>query len=258
MFITDAESGYDNVPEFSFAAQAARSLAEMGVKIHPVLCYDPDVGPDTTAEEQLHWYATITNGNMVSAPLPACRFVPGVTSNPTWIVKLTPITPFDSFRLKVRSSEPTQKEGFYTFSIWVDFFCKAVPWHEFFVTELMANLEKAEIPPLVPEPPTPQAPPPPIGVSLFADPIEQAIGETIDFTWDITSPPEVVPTNVMLTLIDPTAVEHDYDQGTTLSGTYSWTVTGPEGSWMATMTYTYDYLGTTYYAGAFASFTVTP
>jgi len=259
VFITDAESGFDDARDFTHAAPAARELAEMGVKIHPVLCFqDPELmgTPDPIAEEQCHWYAAISNGNMVYAPLPACRFVPGVTSNPTWIVKLTPITPFDSFRLKLNSSTPTQKEGFYTFHIWVDFFCKAVPWHEFFVTELMANLEKAEIPPYVPEPPGIPVPPPPITVSLTTDPFEQNLGADIDFIWEIISPPEVTPINVMLRLTDPDGVTYGYDQGTTLAGTLTWTAIEPTGWWMATVTYQYQYGANTYATGAFADFQV--
>jgi hypothetical protein len=256
VFIGDAPSGFNDLPEFTHAMNAAWALAEMGVKIHSVLCFNPDFPPADPTWPQYEYYALISNGNFVPAPLPACRFVPGVTSNPTWIVKLTPITPFDSFRLKLRSSEPTQKEGFYTFYIWVDFFCKAVPWHEFFVTELMANLEKAEIPPWLPPPPTPGPPPPPIGVSLTADPIRVAVGSDITFTWTIDSPPEVTPVGVTLDLYPPVGASFNIYAGTDLAGTETWTAAEPTGPWSATVTYEYMYEGVTYYAGAFASFTV--
>ena len=192
VFISDAESGFNDLPESTHAMNDAWALAEMGVKIHSVLCFDPDLGPDPNAWSQLEYYALISNGNFVPAPLPTCRFLPEITSDPTWMVKLTPITPFDSFRLKPRSSPPTQKEGFYTFHIWVDYYSKAVPWEEFALTQLMANLEKANTPPYLP--------PPPIGVSLSINPISRPVGGNIVFTWTVTSPslPEPVPQKVEL------------------------------------------------------------
>lgn len=258
VFISDAQSGYNDAPEFSYAVQAARGLVDKGVKIHSVLCYVTT--PNPTAEAQLKWYAEVSNGNFIYAPLPNCRLVPGVTSNPTWIVKLTPITPFDSFRLKRASSPPTEKKGNYTFGIWVDFFCKAVPWHEFFVTELTANLEKAEIPPYVPEPPMETPVPPKISVGLIADPIEARITGTITFTWGpiLPWPPECTLTHVQLSLIPPAGATIEFDEDLKLTGSEVWTVVGPAGGWKGQVTYTYDYMGTTYYAGAFATFTVLP
>jgi len=141
--IGDSEPGFDDAFEFAPDGPTVTSvlaLAEAGIKVHSVLC-----GPDEVPENMIYrWYADVTGGHFVHG---ADRIVPGVTRDPTWIVKLTPITPFDSFRMPLRSSEPTMKEGFYTFHIYVDFFCKAVPWHEWFLTELTAHLEKAEIPP---------------------------------------------------------------------------------------------------------------
>lgn len=255
VFISDAQSGYNDAPDFSYAVHAANGLVEKGVKIHSVLCYSTT--PDPTAEKQLKWYAAVSNGNFVSAPLPNCRLVPGVTSNPTWIVKLTPITPFDSFRLKLNSSTPTMKQGYYEFGIWVDFFCKAVPWHEFFVTELTAHLEKAEIPPEVPIPPI-DHPSPPIGVALTIDPIEQNVGSNIIFSWVITSPPEVTPVHVELTLDPPTGPVISFDEDLTLAGSETWKAIVPTGGWTITVTYTYKYMGVTQYAGAMGTFTVLP
>lgn len=251
VFISDAESGYADAPDFSYAMHAAWGLVEKGVKIHSVLC-----GPYEEPEaSQLWYYSAISGGNFIYAP--DCRLVPGVTSNPTWIVKLTPVTPFDSFRLKRASSEPTMKQGYYEFSVWVDFFCKAVPWHEFFVTELTAHLEKAEIPPITPPPPIETPPPPPIGVALTIDPIEQVIGEPITFSWVITSPPEVTPVHVELTLDPPVGAVIPFDEDLDLTGSEIWTAIAPAGEWTVTVTYTYMYMGTTYYAGAMGTFWVT-
>ena len=250
VFISDAESGYNDKPDFSYAMHAAWGLADKGVKIHSVLC-----GKDENPEgAQLRYYAAISGGNFVNAP-DGSRFVPGVTSNPTWIVKLTPITPFDSFRLRLASSPPTEKKGYYEFGIWVDFFCKAVPWHEWFVTELTAHLEKAELPPYRPPPPI-EKPPPPIGVALTIDPIEQVVGEDILFSWVITSPPEVTPVHVELTLDPPVGAVIPFDEDLHLTGSRTWKAILPAGEWTITVTYTYIYSGTTYYAGAMGTFYV--
>jgi len=253
VFVSDAESGYNDKAEFSYAMHAAWGLADKGVKIHSVLC-GPYEDPEAS---QLWYYSAISGGNAIYAPLPDCRLVPGVTSNPTWIVKLTPITPFDSFRLKIHSSEPTMKQGYYEFYIWVDFFCKAVPWHEYFVTELTAHLEKAEIPPYTPPPPIPTPPPPPIGVALRIDPITQVVGDNIIFSWVITSPPEVTPIHVDMKLVPPVGAVITFDEDKKLTGSETWKAILPLGEWKVEVTYTYDYMGTTYYAGAMGTFYVT-
>ena len=256
VFMTDAESGFNDAPDFTYAMTEAWALADMGVKIHSVNCYINT--PDPTVADQLRYYSAISNGNYVEAQLPLCRFVPGVTSNPTWIVKLTPITPFDSFRLKLRSSPPTEKRGFYTFHIWVDFFCKAVPWHEFFVTELMANLEKAEIPPELPPPPLPPVEPPEIGIGLTASPIAVTAPDPVDFEWTITSPAEVTPVQVRLLIWDPSDIlVEDIDKGVALTGTHTWaSIAPPTGMWTGEVVYTYDWMGTMFTISASAQVNV--
>lgn len=154
VFITDAAAGYNDSPDNGYVhtEPAVRALADQGIKIHSVLC-----GTHPWTEAQLRWYAEISGGNFIESPK---RIVSGVTREPTWIVKLTAITPFGSFRLKRASSPPTKKIDYYNFSIYVDFFAKAVPWHEFFVTELAANLEKAELRPYILPPEQPPEMPP--------------------------------------------------------------------------------------------------
>lgn len=142
IFITDAEAGIANSPSFDEARIRADALAERGIKIHAVLC-----GPDEYPENaQLKYYADGSIGNYIG-PEGQHRIVAGSTANPTWIVKLTPVTPFDSFRFKLNSSPPCEQEGFYTLSVYVDFYANAIPWHDFFIVELAAHLEKAQKPP---------------------------------------------------------------------------------------------------------------
>ncbi len=257
VFVSDAEPGVDD--EFEFAPggptqSSVLALAEAGIKVHPVLC-GPDVAPEAPI---FRWYADVTGGHFTHGEE---RIVPGVTRDPTWIVKLTPVTPFDSFRLPLRSSEPTQKAGYYTFHIYVDFYCKAVPWHEWFLTELTAHLEKAEIPPYFPPPYFPPEPEElPIGITLRISPISVYVGEDVTFSWVIESPPEVTPLYADLYLENPGGttipLETFTDFPTDFTGSYPWTSTTPTGLWTVYMDYYYDYLGSTYMVGTSGTFTV--
>ncbi len=252
--VGDSEPGFDDMFEFAPDGPTVRSvlaLAEAGIKVHSVLC-----GPDEVPENAIYrWYADVTGGHFV---LGADRIVPGVTRDPTWIVKLTPVTPFDSFRMPLRSSEPTRQEGFYTFHIYVDFWCKAVPWHEFFLTELTAHLEKAEIPPYFPPPEFPEEVPP-AGVSLSISPVSVTIPEEVRFDWTITSPPELNPHYAELYLeapgggIIPLAT---YNSFPPWAGSHVWTSTLPTGTWTVYMDYYYDYLGTPLSIGTSGTFEV--
>lgn len=249
VFITDAEAGYDDERSFEEARDAALVLAEGGIKVHSVLC-----GPDEWPEnEELRWYADVTGGHFIHGE---DRIVPGVTRDPTWIVKLTPITPFDSFRMKLASSEPTRKEGFYTFHIYVDFYCKAVPWHESFLTELTAHLEKAEIPPYFPPPELPEETG--LDISIGVWPIIVDLGGSTDVTYEIT-PGATNPQHVELYVVDPDGIVYPLYSDTILLDTYSFTVpeAGTPGTWYAEVLYTYEYMGYTLTAGASADFTVT-
>ena len=139
LFISDAEAGFNNAPSFTEAKKEADALAERAIKINSVLC-----GPDETPEnEQLQYYANITGGQYIG-PEGQNSIFDAITGHPTWIVKLTPITPFDSFHLKLNSSTPCQKEEYYIFYVYVSFYANAVKTHERFYIELMANLEKSQ------------------------------------------------------------------------------------------------------------------
>ena len=253
VFISDAEAGFNDLPDWDHARDAAWALANEGVKIHSVLCGSEDE-PELS---QLKYYSGISAGNFIVGPE---RIVPGVTRDPTWIVKLTPIMPFDSFRMKLNSSTPTMKEGYYSFQIFVDYFCKAVPWHEYFMCELSAHLEHAEIPPYEIPPPPPPVRPPLIGIGLTCDPIEVIIGDNIDFIWAITSPPAVTPVSVELRWEDPlgtnTQIYFDNISPILLSGTETETAIGPTGTWYVYLYYNFIWNGDPYVTGAYAEFHV--
>lgn len=137
VFISDAQAGYNNLASFVEAKEKADEMAELGIKIDAVLC-----GSDQPPENwQLQYYANVTGGQFIR-PEGQKLIYSGVTSHPTWIVKLTPITPFDSFHLRLNSSTPCQKEEYYTFYVYVYFYAKAIESHERFCIELMARLEK--------------------------------------------------------------------------------------------------------------------
>jgi hypothetical protein len=263
VFVSDAPPGVDDTFEFEPDGPTVNSvlaLAEAGIKVHPVLC-----GPDELPESVIYrWYADVTGGHFTHGEH---RIVPGVTRDPTWIVKLTPVTPFDSFRMPLRSSEPTMKEGFYTFHIYVDFYCKAVPWHEWFQTELTAHLEKAEIPPYFPPPYIP-GPRPKISIELGIDPIGGG-PECTDLTFDwaiIETPPDVtLPQMVTLQveLPDGTVVKILY-QGNNFPDDFTGTAmdhagTPPlvVGDYVAHVVYDYIYAGVPLWADASHPFSVT-
>jgi len=254
VFVSDAEAGFNDVREWDHAQAAAWALANEGVKIHSVLC-GPEEEPELT---ELKYYSAISAGNFIAGEN---RIVPGVTRDPTWIVKLTPITPFDSFRMKLASSPACQKEGYYSFQIFVDYFCKAVPWHEFFMCELAAHLEHAELPPYAPPPPPPEEIPPPIGVALTCDPIRVKIGANIKFDWVITSPPAVTPKKVELKwqhVGDPQVqIFLDDTPPIDLTGSITKAAIAPAGDWIVWVFYTFEWSGMTFTTGAYADFDVT-
>jgi len=137
VFISDAEAGKGNSPSFDEAQAIADLMGELGIKIFAVLC-----GPDEPPEfDQLNYYAAITWGEFIG-PEGQRLIFNGVTGHPTWIVKITAVTPFDSFQLRLNSSAPCKKAGYYKFYVYVSFYAKAIPWHEWFAVELMASLEK--------------------------------------------------------------------------------------------------------------------
>lgn len=239
VLVGDSEPGVDDVFEFEPGGATQSSvlaLAEAGIKVHSVLC-----GPEESPEFEIYkWYADVTGGHFVRPVLvedpywgltwqPA-RLVPVVTSNPTWLVKLTTVTPFDSFQLPLASSPPTEKAGYYRFEIYVDFFCKAIPWHEWWNVELAANLEKAE--------PKPEFPPPyfppgtePAYIELYIDPAPPySVGpeetEYFDFTVTFMSTPKLLT----LEVFDPDGVSAYYNEwdltgaSSPYSGSDSWTV----------------------------------
>ena len=257
VFISDAEAGFNDLPDWpGHAAASAWALADEGVKIHSVLC-----GPETEPEySELKYYSDISAGNFVVGE---DRIVPGVTRDPTWIVKLTPITPFDSFRMKLNSSTPTMKEGYYSFQIWVDYFCKAVPWHEYFMCELSAHLEHAELPPYIrpPERPPEKPIPPPIGISLTCNPISVVIAANIIFSWTITSPAEVTPTKMELYWQDPGGTRTLLYTGTAFpddfTGSNSYAAIPPAGDWSVWVFYYFKWSGMDFTTGAYSTFKVT-
>jgi hypothetical protein len=256
VFVSDAQAGYNDLPEWPHAEAAAWALADEGVKIHSVLC-----GPEEEPElSELQYYSAISAGNFIVG---ADRIVPGVTRDPTWIVKLTPITPFDSFRMKLASSPPTEKKGYYSFQIWVDYFCKAVPWHEYFMCELSAHLEHAELPPYTPPtPPTKVVPP--IEITLGCSPISVKVGSSITFTWTIPAVAGFTPTSVKLYWQDPTTpapgtlLYTGTSFPTDYTGSKTYTATVPAGTWFVWLYYTFEWADPEYTTGAFAMFTVTP
>lgn len=254
VFVSDAPPGVDNVSEFASGGPTQSSLMaleEAGIKVHAVLC-----GPDEWPENVIYrWYAAYTGGHFVLGPE---RMVPVVTSNPTWIVKLTTVTPYDSYQLPLRSSQPTMKEGYYRFEIYVDFFAKAIPWHEWFTVELAAHLEKAE--------PKPETPPPEIPeetglwIGIGVDPNIVPVGTTTDVTYEIT-PGSTTPLHVELYVMDPDGIKYPLYSDTDLGpATHPFTVptTGPlDGGWYAEVLYTYEYSGYILTADASADFIVT-
>jgi hypothetical protein len=259
VFVSDAQAGFADVPEWDHAQAAAWALANEGVKIHSVLCGGPTEEPELT---ELKYYSGISAGNFI---INETRIVPGVTRDPTWIVKLTPITPFDSFRMKLNSSTPTMKKGYYSFQIFVDYFCKAVPWHEYFMCELSAHLEHAELPPYTPPPPPPEKIPPRIEITLGCAPISVKIGSPIIFNWIIPNlEPDVTPTSVKLywqapatpppgaLLYTGTMFPADY------TGSKTYPAIAPAGTWYVWLYYEFTWNGNAYTTGAFAMFTVTP
>lgn len=136
IFVSDTEAGMDDSPSFEEAEVAAELTAERGIRIYSVLA-----GPEEEPERsQLEYYADVSDGKFVAG---AERIVSVTTSDPYWIVKLTPVTPFDSFLLKLDNPDG------YVFDIWVDFYAKAVRWEDIFLVELLANLEKAEVKPKI-------------------------------------------------------------------------------------------------------------
>ena len=139
VFVSDAEAGFNNAPSFDEAKEEADALAERGIKINSVLC-----GPDEAPEnEQLQYYANVTGGQFIGLD-GQNRMFNATIGHPTWIVKLTPTTPFDFFQLRLSSSPPCQKEGYYTFYVYISFYANAIRWHDHFLLELMANLEKGQ------------------------------------------------------------------------------------------------------------------
>ena len=258
VFVSDAEAGYNDSPEWpGHAATSAWNLADEGVKIHSVLCGSVEE-PEYT---ELKYYSDVSAGNFIVG---ADRIVPGVTRDPTWIVKLTPITPFDSFRMKLASSEPTEKMGYYSFQVFVDYFCKAVPWHEYFITELSAHLEHAETPPYTrpPELPPPPKVVPPIEITLGCNPIDVKIGSPIIFTWTIPEIAAFTPVSVKLywqapgepapgtLLYTGTSFPADY------TGSKTYDAEAPAGTWFVWLYYTFNWTDPEYTTGAFAMFTV--
>lgn len=137
VFFSDAPAGKDDKPSFAEAKAEADQMAERGIKIDAILC-GYDASPQN---EQLQYYANVTGGQYIG-PEGEDRIFNGVTNHPTWKAALTPITPFDSFHLRLSSSPPCQKKGYYTFYVYVSFYAKAIESHEPFYTELMADLEK--------------------------------------------------------------------------------------------------------------------
>lgn len=249
VFVGDSEPGVDDVFEWEPdgpSQSAAMAMAEAGIKVHSVLC-----GPDEPPESLIYrWYADVTGGHFVPGPE---RIVPVVTSNPTWIVKLTAVTQFDSFQLPLASSPPTEKLGYYNFSIYVDFFAKAIPWHEWFTVELAAHLEKAEPKPEFPPPEFPPVEELAIWISLGIDPLGPILVSTdVTFDWEIIEEP--------LGLTTPLLVEVSVDgeilySGLDFIGEVTWHA-GVAGDYTARVDYDYMYLGDPYHAAALHDFTV--
>jgi len=136
IFVSDAEAGKNDSPSFEEAKALAKETAANGITIYSFLA-GPEVEPEYT---QLKYYGDVSDGKFVVG---VNRVVSAATSDPFWMAKLTPITPFDSFYLKLANPDG------YMFYIWVDFYAKAIKWEEVFVVELMANLEKAEVRPKI-------------------------------------------------------------------------------------------------------------
>ncbi len=270
VFVSDAEPGVDNVFEFEPDGPTVRSvlaLAEAGIKVHAVLC-----GPDEPPESLIYrWYADVTGGHFVPPVwdpdfewmmfrgfwMPY-RIIPVVTSNPTWIVKLTPVTPFDSFQLPLPTSPPCEKKGYYRFEIYVDFFAKAIPWHEYFTVELTAHLEKSEPKPEFPPPEFPPEEELEIVILMGIRPLgDQKVCTYPTFWWEIREDPpdRTIPLNVTLFLDgDVLYVGKTFPED--FNGEYNkWHAEEPNG-YKATTKYFYEYLGEVYYALAEHSFNV--
>jgi len=198
VFCSDAQAGKDDLPSFTEAKAEADEMAELGIKIDAVLC-----GSDTSPQnEQLQYYAKVTGGQYIG-PEGEDHIFNGILSYVTWKVILTPITPFDSFQLRLASSPPCQKKGYYTFYVYVSFYANAIPWHDNFLVELMANLEKGQArwpsdpnnnfspnPGPIPEPPHNSTPP--TGLAKLQDKLINATAHTVYFIYQdpktMTSP----------------------------------------------------------------------
>ena len=254
VFVGDSEPGEADSFEFApggVTQTSLMALEENGIKVHAVLC-----GPDVPPESLIYrWYALYTGGHFVPGPE---RIVPVVTSNPTWMVKLTAVTQFDSFQLPRRSSPPTEKHCYYRFEIYVDFFAKAIPWHEWFTCELMAHLEKAEPKPEFP-PPVFEPEGPEIWIGLGIAPLgDIPVSTDITFDWEIIEDPPDLTIPLLVTLaVDGTVLYTGSDFPADFTGTATMHAETPN-DYTVKVTYDYNYLGKDYYASAEHGFTIIP
>lgn len=191
VFLSDAPAGKDDLPSFDEAKAEADEMSQLGIKIDAVLC-----GYDSSPQnEQLQYYANISDGQYIG-PEGQDHIFSNVIGHPTWKVILTPITPFDSFHLRLNSSPPCQHEGYYTFYVYLSFYANAIPWHHDFYFELMANLEKGQSrwpsnpghnpgnPGHNPGPdPTDPPPDPPTGLAKLQDELINATANTAYFIY---------------------------------------------------------------------------
>jgi len=105
--------------------------------------------------------------------------------------------------------------------------------------------------------------PPKMGIWMSVNPISQKVGRNIAFSWEVlTVRPDIIPQKVELKLTKPDGtsfiLQTYMNFPTDYKGTKTWTATQPTGTWWIWVTYYYTYLGDTYTAGTFGSFTVTP
>lgn len=136
IFISDTQAGYNNTPSFDEAKEKAEIMAELGIRIDTVLC-GADQAPQS---EQLQHYANVTGGQFIG-PEGQNRIVSGATSHPTWKVTLTPIAPLDFVHLRLNSSPPSKKEGYYTFYVHVSLYANAIGSHDSVYFKIVANLQ---------------------------------------------------------------------------------------------------------------------
>lgn len=291
VFVSDAEAGYNDMPEWTRAPDAALALANESVRIHSVLC-DMDSIPDEPEYSQLKYYSDISCGNFIFG---AENIVEGVI--------YTPPPPCPRAKLILNKFIDVNDNGIYdagdegtsgwlidvtdpygvTTTYQTPIVVKITDLGVYIVTEkLPAEQSAVRVDGAYITPPTATVNilidegethdvlygnryplyPPPVDIVLNVDPISVAVPELVTFEWYIESPPEIVPDYVELFLEDPNSavilLEIYRNFPNDFTGSYVWTSAPPGGTWEVDIYYYYYYLGQQCIVGAMHTFSVAP